>query len=180
MQARWALLLGRDARKAMYYNDYYETPGARELCHAVKEEPDPVLRQAAIEEMASYFASLGILDEDSYLVPAPQHCGYAEYMLDIAQLVSEMTGAHVLDIVACEPHEPLHSRKLAGTFSVDAIQCWLTDDYPEEGVLFFLDNMMSSGITYESVAALFDRPIYPLVYAVVFTSVENPTILDWN
>lgn len=164
----------------MFYQDYYTTPGVRELCHAVKEETDPSLRKQAMMEMASYFASLGILDDSCCLVPAPQHCGYAEYMLEIAELVSDMTGAAVLDIVACEPHEGQHARKLSGSLSLDGIPCWLTDGYPEDGKIFFLDNVISSGVTYESVAALFDCPVYPLVYAVVYGSVENPDILEWD
>jgi len=51
---------------------------------------------------------------NSVLVPAPQHGGRAEYTLRIAETIADRTGARILDIVRCEPHQPLYEQKLAG------------------------------------------------------------------
>ena len=154
----------------MEYQSYYNTPGVRDVCHAVKQVSDISARRHAVEIIAAYFIEIGVVDEDSVLIPIPQHTGRSEYTLEIARAVAKATGAKVADIVRCQPHEPLYDRKLEG---YDDLGFFLDGDVPERGKLFLVDNVIGTGKTFFSVAALLGRPAAPLVYAIDDTRFER-------
>lgn len=161
-------MLGRDIMRCKAYLDYYTVSGVRETCHAVKQDLDPDLRQKALIEIASVLASTGVADETSYLVPSPQHTGTPIYTKEIAELIASETGAHLLDIVRCEPHEPFYEHKIRGSFDIPKF--FIVSEYPERGSLVLIDNVISSGSTYRAINALFDRELIPLVYAVDYAT----------
>ena len=139
----------------------YGCKHTRELCHGVKE-----FDLMAIQEMAEYFACLGILDEDSILVPAPQHTGRAEYTKEIAQMAAKVTKATVVDAIGCIPHEGVYQMKKKGKISVP--EFYLTTEFRDEGKkIFFLDNVLATGTTFWEAKKLI-RSIKPLVYAIDF------------
>ena len=147
----------------MTFKDYYRSPGAREACHAVKQTADAAARAQAVKDMAEFFAASGAVRDGSVLIPAPQHSGRAEYTKDIAGAVSRMTGAAVADVLKCRPHEPLYDAKRAGR--KEGLFFWLDGEIPEGNEIFFLDNVVSTGMTFFAARRVTGAALKPLVYA---------------
>lgn len=99
-------------------NSYYHTKGVREICHDVKNTSS---NKDAILTMAEHFSDMNILDESCIIIPAPQHYGYADYTLQIAERVSKATGAKILDILKCHPRDMLYDLKKQGKGNVGDI-----------------------------------------------------------
>ena len=162
------------------YQDYYTAPGAREVCHALKHANCPCERETALRISAAYLSgTLGAADGKCFLVPAPQSRGRAEYTLDMCMLISAMTGAKVLDVIRCVPHEPLYAQKQKGK-DINRLQAefYLADKVPEIGRIFLVDNVIATGETYTRISRLFNRRLIPLVYAVDYKSLKDRTILE--
>ena len=161
------------------HQDYYSTPGVRSVCHSVKQHEDIPLRRAGIRIMANHLANRlvmsGMADGRSHLVPIPQHIGYADYTLEIANLVAMATGTSVLNIVRCESHEPSYEQKLKG--EVPFLEFHLTGDVPDDGTLFLVDNVIGTGQTFRLVNGLFDGRLVPLAFAVDYTRLHDEEIL---
>ena len=138
----------------------YTDKGVRELCHGVKERD-----QIAIMEMAEYFINLNIINANSILIPAPQHEGYAIYTKQIAEIIERETKAKVCDVLKCKPHETLYKQKLNGRVLIP--QLYITEEIVTQDDLFFLDNVIDTGITYNTANKLFDWKLKPLIYATV-------------
>ena len=147
-------------------NDY-SNEHIREVCHGVKD-----YKEDAIQEMVDYFVSLNILDSSSVIIPAPQHQGYAIYTKSIADRLGMITGAKVLDVLRCVPHETLYSQKLQGKF--EPPQMFLTENVEVDGDYFFLDNVIATGTTFAEANKLFGNKLKPLIYAIDKT--KNPNI----
>lgn len=163
----------------MIYKDYYEEPGIKEICHAIKQAEDPYARQIALHTVADCLAR-EVLDIGSpcFLIPAPQSSGRAEYTKDICMLISGMTGANVLDVVGCVPHEPVYTQKRKGIYGENLrAEFFRTGDVPEAGALFFVDNVIATGETYTRICRLLSRKPVPLVYAVDHKKLKDKKIL---
>ncbi len=140
--------------------DYYKTPGARDICHAVKENDNE-----AIRIMAEYFISLGCVNKSSILIPAPQHTGNAEYTLEIANIVSDATGAKVCDILKRHTEKPLYEAKSRGNIAVPSL--YVAGRMPSiKSDVFFVDNVISTGTTFNTACRTIGRNMFPLVFAV--------------
>lgn len=85
-------------------NSYYGDPGVRQICHEVKQNEVPDLKQKAIEQIAENLVKRNFVKLGDVLIPAPQHTGDAEYTKEIAELISGKTGAVVADVLKCTPH----------------------------------------------------------------------------
>ena len=146
--------------KAIRKTEYrkYSERGVRELCHAVKDND-----LQAINEMAEYFIGLGILDTASVIIPAPGHKGNALYTKTIAEIVCNKTGAKVMDILRCAPHETLYSQKKRGV--INTPRFYLSGNLKFQGNYYFLDNVYDTGMTYHSAVKLFGKGLNPLIYA---------------
>lgn len=118
-----------------------------------------------MREIADHLIRNASLDSSCYLIPAPQHSGAAEYTREIAEMVATATGAKVLDILRCRPHEPLYEQKLSGSGDAE-LQLHLVGDVPEYGRLFFVDNVIATGTTYNHANGLFVGRLIPLVLAI--------------
>ena len=138
----------------------YKDKGVRDLCHGVKERD-----QRAIEEMAEYFINLEIINADSILIPAPQHEGYAIYTKQIAEIVARETKAKICDILKCKPHEMLYKQKQKGKVMIPEI--YLIEQLIKKENIYFLDNVIDTGITFNTANILFNGKLKPLVYAIV-------------
>ena len=147
------------------YHSYYSDPGIREVCHAVKQSTDLDARQASINSMADYFSNLGVFDSSCILIPAPQHSGNAEYTKTISEIVSKRTGATMLDIVKCQPHEPLYDQKYKGNKVLD-LDLYLAGKVPEGKKIILIDNVISTGETVFKISNLLKKPVIPVVYAI--------------
>lgn len=138
----------------------YKDKGVRDLCHGVKER-----NQRAIEEMAEYFINLEIINADSILIPAPQHEGYAIYTKQIAEIVAKETKAKIYDILKCKPHEMLYKQKQKGKVMIPEI--YLIEQLIDKENIYFLDNVIDTGTTFNTANILFNGKLKPLVYAIV-------------
>ncbi len=138
---------------------YYGVSGVREICHDVK-----MCNKDAVFTMAEYFSNLGILDRESIIIPAPQHYGYADYTLQIAELVSKSTGVKILDILKCNPRDKLYDLKREHKPKSPGL--YLSESVKVKGKLFFLDNVIASGATYCEACKVIGCRLNPLVYAI--------------
>ena len=173
------------------FNSYYHSTHTRDICHDIKQTESAEARAKAITEMAAYLGEqIKNLNSPLYLVPAPQHTGDAEYTLEIAnQMAAANPNCKVLDILKCEPHETLYEQKKNGNRQGE-LNFYLVDgaEIPENARLFFVDNVISSGNTFNEANKLFNGSLFPLVYSVsdfakleirngkvVITDTRNPT-----
>lgn len=110
-------------------NSYHDV---RKLCHAVKTGS-----KEAVLAISRWYASTELVTSNTVLVPVPQHCGYATYMLDVALEIRRQTGCQVLDILKCTPHKPVYQiKKLGGAPNVEF---YSTQLYPKPCIV--IDNV---------------------------------------
>ena len=156
------------------YNSYYHSTRTRDLCHDIKQTENPEKQANAIKEMAKYLSaqiaprSENQNGEKICLVPAPQHTGSAEYTLEIANQIAALNpNCHVLDILKCEPHETLYSQKKNGDRK-GKLNFYLAEgaEIPENTPIFFVDNVISSGNTFNEANKTCGGNLFPLVYSV--------------
>ena len=171
------------SRVRLHYkpNDYYGTPGVRETCHELKEginflTTSKETYNKAIIKVAEFLRATNILTQKDYLVPAPQHTGKAEYTLDIAKILSADTGATVLNILGRTPSETWYRLKKK-KIPVTPEFYLKTSSIPEKGRLFFVDNVIDTGITFRTANILLGGRLNPLVYATVNKSHREITLM---
>ena len=151
---------------------YYNSKGTRELCHVIKEaDRNSEEYKNAIEKAASYIAEHIHKSRHTYLVPAPNHNGKAEYTYDIARIVGLKINAPVFNILECKPHETLYEQKKKNLEPV--VELFLNDygksvisNFPEgRNYIYLIDNCISTGLTFNKAAELINGLI-PAVYAI--------------
>lgn len=133
--------------------DYYKDKYARELCHMLKGED----KNTAIPVIAKHLSSL--LPSHSLIIPAPQHTGQADYTLEIAKLLC----APICDCLRCTPHSSLYKQKKSGEATINL---YLTESVHTNKRLLFLDNVISTGITFSAANKLFNGKLFPFSYAI--------------
>lgn len=161
-----------DTKRILSMNSYYYTVGVRKTCHDVKQNENQMLRNEAIKKIAENLISRNIVQTGDVLIPAPQHNGNAEYTKDIANIVSEKTGAVVVDVLKCVPHSSLYVQKKGG--KKPRLTLFLDKKIPLGKNLYFIDNVISSGLTFRLANELLHFRLQPLVYAVDET--KNPDL----
>lgn len=134
----------------------YYTKGVPELCHAVKCGDSVSIKQMT-RELAGYVPENGIL------IPAPQHCGFAVYTLELCKEIAMQTGATICDVLRCGPHESLYVANKKGHDV--SLRLYLAGSLPE-APLFFVDNVIGTGRTMNAAEEKIGRKLFPLVYAV--------------
>lgn len=151
---------------------YYNSKGTRELCHIIKEaNRNSEEYKNAIEKAASYIAEHIYKSRHTYLVPAPNHNGKAEYTYDIARIVGLKINAPVFNILECKPHETLYEQKKKNL--EPKVELFLNDygktvisNFPEgRNYIYLIDNCISTGLTFNKAAELINGLI-PAVYAI--------------
>lgn len=151
---------------------YYNSKGTRELCHVIKEaDRNSEEYKNAIEKAASYIAEHIHKSRHTYLVPAPNHNGKAEYTYDIARIVGLKINAPVFNILECKPHETLYEQKKKNL--EPDVELFLNDygksvisNFPEgRNYIYLIDNCISTGLTFNRAAELINGLI-PAVYAI--------------
>ena len=151
---------------------YYNSKGTRELCHVIKEaDRNSEEYKNAIEKAASYIAEHIHKSRHTYLVPAPNHNGKAEYTYDIARIVGLKINAPVFNILECKPHETLYEQKKKNL--EPDVELFLNDygksvisNFPEgRNYIYLIDNCISTGLTFNKAAELINGLI-PAVYAI--------------
>lgn len=151
---------------------YYNSKGTRELCHVIKEaDRNSEEYKNAIEKAASYIAEHIHKSRHTYLVPAPNHNGKAEYTYDIARIVGLKINAPVFNILECKTHETLYEQKKKNL--EPDVELFLNDygksvisNFPEgRNYIYLIDNCISTGLTFNKAAELINGLI-PAVYAI--------------
>lgn len=124
---------------------------------------------AAIKEMAVELSKM--IDEDCFLVPAPQHTGKAEYTLDICKIIEKINPHKItiLDVLSCEPRDTLYNmKKKVKKITKDTVfssGIMLKDAIEDiEGPIYFVDNVIATGTTLKDAQKLIPN-IRPLVFA---------------
>lgn len=150
---------------SMRFQDYNSAPGVKELLDNLKQSEDIALRKDAESTIAYYLYRFnGAITQDCYLVPVPQKSGKAEYTKDICNIISMFTGAKTLDIV----------KRVPGTKKF-----YRSNFVPSDAkFIIFVDDKISTGKTYEEVNDLFDQTLIPLVFAVDYSVLSDPSILE--
>lgn len=171
---------------------YYNSKGTRENCHNLKElyteqtynpeEPQNTDYIKAKSEIADYFIRQNIFDENSILIPAPQHTGKAEYTKDLCNEICFHTHSKLLDCLQCKPHKTLYEQKKnnekinveMSLFDLDEnleqknVKEFpeLTEKYYLQGKnIYFIDNVMSTGYTFNQASKIIPG-IIPAPYAI--------------
>lgn len=125
------------------YDHYGELNPSKELAHEVKAG-----NLAAIETMAYDLA--GLIQNNCYLVPVPNRCGFANNTLLLAHFVSGLSGskATVLDIVKGNARSSVYELKKEGySLEVDSIRFHLANSVPNDHPMYLLDNVLATGYT---------------------------------
>jgi predicted amidophosphoribosyltransferase len=144
-------------------HDYYRENGVREICHKVKEEKDTFEKHHAVMIIANDLLSRNLVHKGDFLIPAPQHKGRAEYTRDIAEIIAMRTGAYICDILRCEPHRPLYEQKVLDM--KPELKMRICGGVPAAGRLFFVDNVIDTGLTFREADRLLGNRLIPLIYA---------------
>ena len=129
-----------------YYADYYKTLGAREICHRFKDNDPEAIRIMAIK--MARFINL----EDS-LIPVPSRTGKATNTLQLAYVISDITGAEVYDIVEGNSRTSIYYAKKRGDDirSID-FGYKLKGSVPSNPVI--IDGVIDTGTTIKNVQNL--------------------------
>lgn len=137
---------------------YHNYKDVRKICHEIKNR-----NKYALQTCSNFLLNLNIIDNNSIIIPAPQHEGYAIYTLEIAKNIAKETGAIIKDIVRSYPRESLYYIKK--TNKNIKLHFYLTDIIRENNKIFLLDNVLDTGKTFYTIQNLINRRIYPLIFA---------------
>lgn len=144
---------------------------ARNMAIAIKTANDAGLEYA----IASYLAEF--VRPDDVLVPAPNHNGYAEYTLRVANHIRDRTGARVVDCLEVEKHSQLYvpNRQLSLKEKKSKLNMSLKMPLPKSTRYLFVDNVIDTGATF-LVAKNLICQLEPLVFASTNRWKEGDTI----
>jgi hypothetical protein len=142
-------------------SNYYKTPNARELAHKLKDED-----VEAIDYIAAEMSLM--VPENVALIPLPGRSGRAASSLQLALVISKLTGNPVMDVIEGVKRTSLYQLKTSGQnigenfFGLRLIQ-------PISKLEFILiDGVCDTGITGISAAKLFKGDVSLLVHASHF------------
>lgn len=142
--------------------NYYQTPGARELAHEVKDGVEE-----AIEQMASEMA--GLLPDNAVLVPIPGRNGYATSSLKLAQSLESMTDAKVDDILVGENRDSLYSLKKQDRSVDESFFGYQLKSDPKQGNIVLIDGVSDSGATGIAAAKAFNAEVQLITHSSHFS-----------
>lgn len=145
---------------------YYNTKGARELAHRVKQGDMNAVRQMA-RDMAS------LVPEDAILVPIPSRTGRATTTKALADEISALTGRPVVDVLQGKARPSLYEMKKSGQgIPDDALSMRVVGDFPS-GRVVLVDNVSATGATVRAA-----RQSLPgadaIVHSIDETAVRSP------
>lgn len=123
------------------YNEYQKGM-TREICHAVRDR-----NISAIAEMAKWYVSTNLIDENAVLIPLPQHEGKADYTLEICKLIQRETDCKICDILKRIPSPSLYEQKKKGMKAKTLLYLDTKLKKPEGKNIFLIDNISASGLT---------------------------------
>lgn len=126
---------------------------AQKLAHGVKSR-DPEV----IAEVADLMAPL--IPKDAVLVPAPSHSGKATDMLDVAQAISERTGAPIADVLRSSERGSQYEAKKGGrAIASKDMGITMEGELPDGKLPVVIDNVVDTGNTAEACVQALGRAI---------------------
>ena len=140
------------------FNNYYDRH-IRDVCHGVKQRD-----KVAVNEMADYLLNLERVSSRSVLVPAPQHEGFAIYTREIADIIAGQMKCRVADVLISSPRKPLYELK---KHNVEGLLEFRLREMIHGDEIFFVDNVIDTGMTFRAADRLLGGILKPLVYAEV-------------
>lgn len=150
----------------MYQPNTYNTE-TKKACYDIKNIDT---RKEAIDIMISFFNKTINLTNGDVIVPAPQHIGYADYTLELATKLVAGSNAIIADILKCVPHKSVCDQKKEGI--KPTIKMYLKGEIPKSKNIYFLDNVIATGTTYNEACKLIPG-IKPLVFAIDYDVYER-------
>ena len=132
---------------------------SRVIAHGLKRSLPDAITTAA-------FQMSPCLPENCVMVPMPSHTGAATYTLQLANLMSEISGAKVLDCLKGTPRLTNYAAKRSGhSLRLTDFGFYLSDDLPEDKVVCLIDNCIDRGATAFAAANVIGRCVV-LSYAM--------------
>ncbi len=139
--------------------NYYQTLGARDLCHGLKEGDSAAIAIVATR-MAQYLA---MLPPDSVLIPIPSHTGHATATLSLAEQLAKLSGLPVANIIKGRNREPLYAIKQNGQSIPSKFFGFFTTATLNDKPYVLIDSVYDTGQTVHSAAKLF-KDTSPLIF----------------
>ncbi len=135
----------------LYVADYYQTKGARDLCHGIKEG-DEAATTAIAKRMV---VCVSILPPNGILIPIPSHTGCATATLSLVERLSKLSGLPVANIIKGRNREPLYSVKLKSQTVPPNFFGFYSTATITNKIPILIDTVYDTGQTARSAAKLF-------------------------
>lgn len=146
-------------------HDYYNTPGARELAHRVKEN-DPEALLAVAEAMAGELS----IEPSSTLIPVPSSSGEATNNLVIAWLIAKKLGVEVSDCLRGTSRKPLYAMKKEGheasAIPGDFFGYHFIGEGEPAGICYLIDVVVGTGATLQAASSIFKQKPVMIAFAM--------------
>lgn len=140
------IYLRENLENVFYCADYYRTLGARELCHRFKENDHDAIISIGTK-MSNFITS------DDSIIPVPSRSGKATNTLKLAEVISEITGAKVYDIIEGKSRPSIYYAKKRGdNLSLIDFGFKLKDNIPKNPVI--IDAVLDTGTTIKAIQSL--------------------------
>lgn len=115
-------------------------PCTRLMAHALKDGNWSTILEAA-------YLMAPLVPKNSVLIPMPSHSGSADAMLKLANAISWISGAEVLDILkGCKRKTVYDMKKNGKKVSADDLGYYTTASIPEGKVAVVVDNVCDTGV----------------------------------
>lgn len=135
----------RKSVKLSEANPYHEGE-VREIVEGIKRKDPSSLKKAA-EAMAK------AVKTGDALVPVPSHLGYAEETLALAEEISRLTGAPVVDALKSTPRSSNYEKEGLGVLpSANTLGMFKTANVPEGRRVVLVDNLVGTGTAAAAAA----------------------------
>ncbi|GEM_PF-6892121 len=134
----------------------------------------------AISFFANFVLKQNVVDDNSILIPCPQHSGSAIYTLNAANLIASRSGATVLDIIKRTPGDTIYNLKQSKSFDTVKPEYFLSSPFSKKPgqKVFLVDNVIGSGFSYSQISKLI--PCQPLVLATNLNKDEMQKLIKIN
>lgn len=162
----------RKSVKLSEANPYYEGD-VREIVEGIKRKDPSSLKKAA-EAMAK------AVKTGDALVPVPSHLGYAEETLALAEEISRLTGAPVVDALKSTPRSSNYEKEELGVLpSANTLGMFKTANVPEGRRVVLVDNLVSTGTAAAAAAeAMGEGEVLAFAWDVNAPTIEKASSLS--
>jgi predicted amidophosphoribosyltransferase/GNAT superfamily N-acetyltransferase len=156
-------------------NEYYE-PSVRKIAKELKEN-----KLSAIEEVANFLSRQ--VTEDDVLIPMPSRSGISTDTKNLAEKISEKTGAKIFDCLVGRKRESIYQLKKRNEDVSDFdFEFQINCEIPKANNYFIVDNVIATSVTMKNALKnVMDKVgdnVSPLVYAIDLNYISK--VVDEN